>query len=1001
LLLSFFQIGGGKANAQAFNFQELSIQQGLPQSQAYAILFDSRNMAWIGTQGGGLCIYDGAEIKIKTKNDSLISNRIYSLKQIDNEIWVGQKGGVSIFSLKGQFRRNFQFANKSIIVQDIIKYENEILLATNGGVMIYFAGEFQNYQENPNISTVNCESFYLDSKEDLWCCTVVGLLNYKDPLKKISKDRKMLTGNRVTTAIDFLNYRLVGTYDGGLNVLHPTEGRVDLPALEELSDKIIWDLFVSENSELWIATLNNGVYVYNRRDKSLKNFNSENGLTNNNVKVIAADYWENIWLGTSGGGVSIFQNSPFIKYSTASGLNSNYIFSVLHDRDENLWVSTEGTGVLRINDTSTVLFDEEFGFHSSKVKALYQDRTGDVWIGTEGQGLGIFSASDQKDTIYSVKGRLGLNANWIKCFEEDPESGTMYVGSSDGGIYKVNKGRDFPVSLKFSRLKVNKGKLPSKVSDLCFVDDRLWYTTGTSGTIGYVHQREAYSFSESQTTFRNIVGKDGFYWAGTSEDGIFSFQLKDDSLFNTSWVTSSEELSSNNIYQLILNDNEIWVGTEKGLDRLYLDSLNEIRSVEHYGFEEGFEGVETNINANYCDQDDNLWFGTVNGLYKYQGGEVNYAQRKPPLLWIEDFQIAYQSIEETEYRDYYEDGKMVKDLLLPYDQNNIQFNFKAIHFIYWKNIQYRWRLSGVNPDWTPPSKINAAVYSNLTPGKYTFEVKASIDDNWDVEALQINFEIDQPYWEKFWFKASYYSLTAFILLLIILIIVFRVRRKNRAIREKLEMEKNLIELEQKALRLQMNPHFIFNVLNSIHNLIILNDPDKARYALSKFSKLMRRVLENSREKFISIDDEVETLENYVQLEKLTSGIDLNLEFDIDEELDTHEELLPPLMIQPFIENAIIHGLKDLDRRGEIKIGFKLLNEHLLECSIADNGRGRKKAAQINSQKENYHKSTALAVTQERLSNLNEDGSFVPFEIVDLTTKLGDPCGTQIVFRLQI
>src|SRR5690606_1606957 len=195
------------------------------------------------------------------------------------------------------------------------------------------------------------------------------------------------------------------------------------------------------------------------------------------------------------------------------------------------------------------------------------------------------------------------------------------------------------------------------------------------------------------------------------------------------------------------------------------------------------------------------------------------------------------------------------------------------------------------------------------------------------------FSIDQPYYEKFWFKAMYYSAIGLVLLIIALVIYLRIRRKNKSIREKFEMEKNLVELEQKALRLQMNPHFIFNVLTSIHNLIILNDPDKARYALSKFSKLMRRVLENSREKSISIDNEIETLENYVQLEKLTSGSDVTILFEVDENIDSAEELLPPLMIQPFVENAIIHGLKQLDYQGQIKISFKLIDDNVLECCI--------------------------------------------------------------------
>jgi LytS/YehU family sensor histidine kinase len=316
-------------------------------------------------------------------------------------------------------------------------------------------------------------------------------------------------------------------------------------------------------------------------------------------------------------------------------------------------------------------------------------------------------------------------------------------------------------------------------------------------------------------------------------------------------------------------------------------------------------------------------------------------------------------------------------------------------------LRYRWKLSEIDPDWTPATTVNIATYPNLLPGKYTFQVQASVDGNWNNQSIQLEFTIDQPFWQKFWFIFFEIVILVFILFLIIFFIIKRQKRRAKIQNEKLRLEKNLLELEQKALRLQMNPHFIFNVLNSIHNLIILNDSDKARYALSKFSKLMRQVLENSREKFISITTEVETLQNYIQLEKLTSNSNIDLLFDFDEDIDTEEEILPPLMIQPFVENALIHGFKGMDKKGEIKVSFKWFHQDILECTISDNGIGRKKASETNAQKTDYHKSTALNVAQERLANLNQNKTFVPFEIIDLVDEFNQPSGTKVVIRIQV
>lgn len=986
---------------QAFNFQQLSIQEGLPQSQAYAILFDSTQHAWIGTQGGGLCRYDGVSFTYFTKSDSLISNRVYCLEQIDDELWVGQKGGVSVFSLDGTFSRNYKLERPVSVIQDIVHYNEQVILGTDAGPYVFTNNEFQHAGHNVTIANTNVYSFFL-SDEGLWCCTNQGMLSYDDPLRKINR-AKGLSVSQVNCATQFGDYWVIGTYGGGAEVYSPIEGLLKANPFEELGEMIVLSLFVAGSDELWIGTLNHGVFVYSRRDGSLKNYNTANGLTNDHVRCVQSDHWDNMWIGTSGGGISIFQNSPFVEYNTSSGLNGNYIYSVLNTRTNDIWVGSEGTAVVRLNDTSAVTFDEEFGFYSEKVKALFEDNNGDIWIGTEGKGLGIFSQYDGKDTIYTYgAGRgSGLSSDWIRCFAQDPATNSVYIGTGGGGVMAVAKTWEFPLNQNFRKLYPENGSFPDRVNSLDFINGQLWFTS-SGGTYGYYRNKKLATSKTNRSSLRNCVGTYNKRWLGSTDNGILELSLEGDSLDQEKWITVEDGLSSNNIYQLILDGFDLWVGTEKGLDRVQLDSSYQIKTIEHYGYEEGFEGVETNINASHIDAEGKMWFGTVNGLFVYQGGEVNYAQRKSPVLSITDFSIFYESIEKTEYAEYFEKGMMVKELLLPYDMNHIGFSFKAIHYTYTKNIRYRWKLTGADPDWTPPSQITNATYSNLQPGAYTFQLQASIDDIWEEEeVMELKFSIDEPYYQKLWFKAMYYSTIAIVLIVIALLIFWRIRRKNKAIREKFEMEKNLVELEQKALRLQMNPHFIFNVLTSIHNLIILNDPDKARYALAKFSKLMRRVLENSREKFISVDDEVETLENYVQLEKLTSNLDIELEIDIDDNVDPAEEILPPLMMQPFVENAIIHGLKDLDYQGVIKVGFKLLNDHLLECYVEDNGKGREKAAQINAQKENYHKSTALRVTQERLANLNQEVDFVPFEIIDLKDDSGNAMGTRVVFRLSI
>jgi ligand-binding sensor domain-containing protein len=999
LIAVLFHLISGQIYSQAYNFKQLSIQNGLPQSQAHAIIFDNHERAWIGTQGGGLCRYDGTEFIYFTKNDSLISNRVYSIYEFEDEIWVGQRGGVSVFYGDGRLKKNYRFADVGTVINDIIYFESTFYFATDKGLFELADKSLQKNNQNINLENALINKFFVDHESQLWLCTDDGLLNFKDPFNKINKARG-LPVDEVQCALVFQGKILIGTYGAGLFVYDKNKGVARPKEFETYTDEIITTMFLDGSGDIWIGTLNSGVFVYSAKSATVKNYSVENGLANNHVRAILTDRWNNVWIGTSGGGISIFQNSPFVKYSSESGLNGNYIYAVLHDRNQNIWVSTEGGGVVRLNDTSATLFDEEFGFCSDKVRSIYEDSNGDIWFATESSGLGIFSPSLLKDTIVLYNQQSGLTSNWIKAFAPSSNKGETVIATINGGILKVIKNPDFPFSARFSRMKITEGKLPERINFLFNRNGELWFL-GDETKYGFINNGVVKQYEIKDVNLRNAVTNGNKIWLGSYDNGILELTLKDDSIQSQRWITTADGLNSNNIYQLISDGTMLWIGTEKGIDKIQFDADFKIKTISHFGSAEGFEGVETNSNAGYLDRSGNLWFGTVNGLFAYSGTEINYAQKSPPYLMLNDFRIFYESIEKTAYAANFENGEMIQPLVLPYDMNHIGFSFKAIHYSQTANIRYRWKLSGVDRDWTPPSMINEESYGYLQPGKYTFSVKASIDDNWDVEPISVSFEIEAPYWQKWWFKLSYYSAIFLVILIVFLIVIFRFRTKNKHLREKLEMEKNLIELEQKALRLQMNPHFIFNVLNSIHNLIILNDPDKARYALAKFSKLMRRVLENSREKMISIDNEIETLENYVQLERLTSGAEVELEFKLDENLDPSEEILPPLMIQPFVENALIHGLKNLDKKGVIRIAFKLLTDHLLECAIEDNGRGREDAEKMIAQKDNYHKSTALKVTQERLASLNKNSEFIPFEIVDLKDENGNAKGTKIILRLEI
>ena len=228
--------------------------------------------------------------------------------------------------------------------------------------------------------------------------------------------------------------------------------------------------------------------------------------------------------------------------------------------------------------------------------------------------------------------------------------------------------------------------------------------------------------------------------------------------------------------------------------------------------------------------------------------------------------------------------------------------------------------------------------------------------------------------------------------------VNRIRREAAIKTERLEMEKSILQLEQKALQLQMNPHFIFNVLNSIQSLITKKDEKTARYFLAKFSKLMRAILENSRETKITLEQEIETLQNYLGIEQFSRGNAFDFEIEIDPRLDVDEIMIPPMLLQPFVENAIIHGVGQVTEGGKVKLEF-IQKYGTLECVITDNGPGIEKARARKSQQEHTHKSAALEVTQERLDILNAGIKNRSLEITDLSKEDARLTGTKVVLRL--
>ena len=443
-------------------------------------------------------------------------------------------------------------------------------------------------------------------------------------------------------------------------------------------------------------------------------------------------------------------------------------------------------------------------------------------------------------------------------------------------------------------------------------------------------------------------------YLGTLGNGIWSSNI---SQINAIKPLNNAYLSSQNIYQMIFDsNNQLWIGSEKGLDKLELKNNIIVKST-HFNSNDGFIGIETSRSSAIKDKAGNLWFGTKNGITKYTSTESTITTQKPTISF-ENIKISNQSLDSI-------DKKYIRGFLqLTPEQNQLSFDYKTVDINHPKRLEYQWILNDVISSW---SRTNTVNFANQPPGNYTFSVKSRNTNKQESKPRIFHFFIDTPLYKKTWFIWSVSGFTGFFLFVFLVNYIQRIKRKNNAKVEKLTLENHLINLEQKALQLQMNPHFIFNVLNGIKALGNSDKKEELNTTISQFASLLRAILNNSRAEEISLSQEIDTLKNYLELEiKMSSNA---FEYTINSNtnnIDLDEILIPPMLLQPFVENCIKHGFKGKSDIGKIVIYFEVKEKHLF-CTIIDNGIGFKQSKQSNSN----HKSVALKVTKERIQNLSK------------------------------
>ena len=925
--------------------EAFTVRDGLGQSQVYSLFQDSRGLIWIGTGGGGLSCFDSQEMTTLTTSDGLCNSFVNTINELpNNRIFIGGEDGPCTYN---GISFNSISSDRKLPVKQTSRIGNDLFINTGEEIICLRDDSLTLIHKSGAVHAMNAGEdgslLWIDEKglHELKDGNLTALSSFVPFSMALTNDLSVHNG-----------VIYCSTYGHGVYQFQDNRWKKDPVSAKS---KVVFQTCFFDD-EVWFCTLNEGVIV--RNGQNIRQYSMSNGLSSNTVHCAIKDDWGNVWVGTSGGGVVRFSGQQFKHIDKERGLPGNQVYSVLSTVND-IYLGVADMGLFKMRKGQTD-FEQDSTLNNVKVKSLLQ-YDNQIWAGTEGNGVYV----QDPDTAFWITRSDGLGGNWIRCMTTDQE-GSIFIGTAGGGITKLYPLKSSPYKFRSRIYTSGVGLNEDRITDL-EVDhlNRIWYSTVSNGLGVIFPDGSLLNFGREHGLRSNSVRSlelDSFQhlWIGTNHAGLNYMDLTADTLKIE--ALPEDLFSSKNIYFIQKDANEdIWVGTEKGVDWLQLSRYRDVLSVTPFSEEDGYEGIEACSNASHVDAEGQLWFGTVEGFSTHMPGNGNIIKQAPKLS-ITNVNLFYQSLRDIPQRIFMMDWGGVKDsLIFTYKQNHVSFDFRGVHQQFPEDVQYQWILEGQDRDWSPLNKRTTATFSNLKPGEYTFLLRSCLEGGKCTELSPIVLRILQPFWQKNWFIIGSFSVLIGLLFMVFWARLQRVRKGSKEKAERLRLERDVIDLEQKALRLQMNPHFIFNTLNSIQGLIACQDEKTARLYLSKFSRLMRQILENSREDIISLSEEFTALKSFLEVEQFTHQNCFEFRFESD--IDESEYGVPPLIIQPFVENAIIHGIVPRGN-GSIVVKARAENGKLI-LEVEDDGVGREKS----SKKQKSHKSTGLEVTKERLALL--------------------------------
>lgn len=955
------------ALGQSYHFRKYSVEQGLPFVQVFTIYQDDRGYLWSGGYGG-LSRYDGFDFKNYSPLNGLPNHYVNAISGgEDGAMWIGTIEGLS--QLKSEVFTNYTTKDglPSDHINCLLRDErNNLFVGTRKGLARYNNNRFDKIVIDPAFPEIGVLCFFQEpNTNNLWIGTTEGVYRYSD--NKFVKQRyPEFYDNDIRSLNKDRNGRIVaGCYDG-LFILENGLFRQFITP-ESTVNPSINAMITDISGVLWIGA-NNGLFSFD--GKSFQTVKVSNDPNSQVVRSLFNDFENNVWLGTHAG-LMRFRGKGFISYGVHDGLSGNFIFGIAKDKNENLWLCSDTRGVFRYDGEVFHSYTRKDGMPSEGASAAMANDDGSVFIGTL-RGLALFR-DNKISRIYNT--RDGMNHDSVNVIYRDYD-GTIWTGGNTG-ISRMQGERFDAFRIKWS------GTQPDVWSIYRDSKKRMWVGSYLGGLFLF----ESDSFRQVNKTMG--MQADSYFGVAEDKSGKLYFATLDGVyIWDGTHLDSIREqhgLNSDLVYSMLIDKEKqfLWIGTNQGLNKFDLNAYNKsgAKQIYTFGKEEGFSGVECNTNGMYEGRDGVMWFGTVNGLMQYNPGEY----RDNPYYTKTNIRRTYL---------FYNDTILANKAILDYTDNSISFEYVGICLTNPVKVRYRYMLEGFEKVYSPPTSERIARYSNLPPGDYKFKVISCNNEGlWNDVPAEFSFTIATPFWKKSWF---WFVVSVGAMAILTVAIFTRIRRIKERERKEAEVRVALAGNELKALRAQMNPHFVFNSLNSIQHFILTNKSGDAGKYLNKFARLMRVILNNSEKSVITVREELEYLTLYIELEAMRFDNKFSWKIDVSDEIDTDYFEIPAMLLQPYVENAILHGLTPKGEGGLLEIILRLQGNNLL-CRIRDNGIGREKSKamrQLSNRKD--HKSLGMKITSDRLELINNlQGSHLSMTVTDLKNSEGAASGTQV------